>query len=180
MTYERMKSEEYSLNDDERTISNVRANNDEESQAPKRGKGMPGRMHAKGKEIASQESRHKKHKYNTPQSTQSSSSIKENDMPGEGNESKQGSDMEILPKNDQDEHASAKLAPHEDEEQQPGSTIHLEVHLGDDVVNLSKKREEDGVISTLRGLDHHHQLEDGMEFSTVPNWLMNTMERRKL
>lgn len=91
-------------------------------------------------------------------------------MLGEDNESKQGFDTTILSDNDQDEHASAQSTPHEDEEQQPGSPIiQLEVHLGDDVVDLSKKRAEDEVISALRGLDDHHQLEDEMEFSTIPD-----------
>lgn len=61
LTYEKMKSEESSIKDGERTISNLRTNNDEESQAPKRKKVMPAGTQAKGKEMISQESRHKKH-----------------------------------------------------------------------------------------------------------------------
>lgn len=158
----------------------MRANNDEESQAPKRRKGMLGGTQAKGKEIVSKESRHKKHKSSTPQSTMSSSSVKENNIPKEDNESEQGFNMEILPENDQDEHASTQSAPHEDEEQQIESpTIQLEVHLGDDVVDLSMKRADGEVVSALRGLGDDHQLEDGMKFSTIPEWLMNSMEKMK-
>lgn len=65
-TYEKMKSELSYINDDERTISDVRVNNDEERQAPKRIKGMSGGTQAKDKEIVSQESKHKKHKSSTP------------------------------------------------------------------------------------------------------------------
>lgn len=75
-----MKSKESSLNDDERT------NDDEEGQAPKRRKGIAGGTQAKHKEISSQESKHEKHKSNTPQSTMISSSVKENEIPDKDNE----------------------------------------------------------------------------------------------
>lgn len=130
----------------------------------------------KGMKIVSQESRHKKHKSNTPQSTMRSSSVKENDMTKNSSEFEQGSDTEILSKNDQDVHALAQSTPHEDDEEKPRSrTIQLEVHLGNDMVDLTKEKIDDEVISALRGLDEDHQLEDGMKFSTFPNWLLSSM-----
>lgn len=163
-TYEKMKNEESSLNDDERTISNVRTHNDDESQAPKRRKAMPRGSQMKGKEIVSQESRHKKHKSNTLQSIMSSSSVKENDMTERDNESERGSNTEILSENDQGLHATAQSAPHDDDDEQPISpTIQLEVDLGNNVVDLTKDKDiDDDAIRALRGLDQDLNLEEGM------------------
>lgn len=93
-TYEKMKNEESPLNDDERTINDVRTHDDEESQAPKRRKGMPGESQAKGKEVVNQESRQKKHKSDTPLSTMSSSSMRENNIAKKDDVSKHGFNME--------------------------------------------------------------------------------------
>lgn len=50
-TYEKMRQEESSLEDDQRTISDARIYANEESHAPKRRKGMPGESKTKRKEI---------------------------------------------------------------------------------------------------------------------------------
>lgn len=46
--------------------------------------------------------------------------------------------------------------------------------------DLKKRRVDEEVISSLRGIDDDHQLEDGMEFFSIQDWLMNSMEKKKV
>lgn len=97
-------------------------------------------------------------------------------------ESIQDSNTEILPENNQELHATTQSAPHDDDEKQSGSpTIQLEVNLGNNVVDLPKDKDmDDDVISALRELDQDLGLKDGMEISTFLDWLLQSMEKKKM
>lgn len=90
--------------------------------------------------------------------------------------------MEILPENNQELQATTQSAPPNEDEEQPGSPIvQLEVSLGNNVVDLTKDKETDeDVISALTGLDLDMSLEDRMEMSTISNWLLQSMEKKKM
>lgn len=52
--------------------------------------------------------------------------------------------------------------------------------LGDDMrqPSLNIQEMDDEVISALRGLSEDEQMEDGMDLSTVPKWLRESMKKR--
>lgn len=87
----------------------------------------------------------------------------------------------IFLKNIHELHATAQSTPpNEDDEQLRPPTILLEVSLGNNVHDLTKdKEDDDDVILALRELDQEMCLDDGMEMSTIPDWLMRSMEKSK-
>lgn len=71
--------------------------------------------------------------------------------------------------------------PLNEDEQQPRShTVHLNVSLGNNVYDSTKDKEDDDVISTLRGFDQEMCFDDGMGISTIPDWLLQSMEKSKM
>lgn len=95
-------------------------------------------------------------------------------MPKRSKEFEQCSNTMILLQNIQELHATTTSAPpHEDEEQLGSPIAQLEVSLGNNVYDLNQDKEnDDDVISTLRGLYWEMCLDDGMEISTIPDWLL--------
>lgn len=187
LTYVKMKPEESTSEDDQRTTSDVRIHTDEESQAPKRRKNTPGEVKARGKKI--EEVKKKKQKTTIPSPIIPSpplnvSSIKEVEMIEQNKETQQCSYTVIQPENIQDLHATATSAPPNEDDDQPRSpTVLLEFSLGKDVYDLTRNNpnddDDDDVISALRGLDQEMCLDDGMEMAAIPDWLMKSMEKSK-
>lgn len=183
-TFERMKPEESTFEDDQRTISDVRIHADEESQAPKRRKNTPGEVKARGKKI---EEVKKKQKIIIPpliipSPPPSVSSIEVIEVIEQNKETQQCSNTVILPGNTQEFHATTTSAPSNENDDQPGSlTVLLEVSLGNEVYDWTRNNfdDNDDVISALRGLDREICLDDGMEVATIPKWLMRSMEKSK-
>lgn len=53
--------------------------------------------------------------------------------------------------------------------------------MGNNVVDLTKDKDtDDDVFSSLRGLNHDMSLEDGMEIFTIPDWLLRSIEKKKI
>lgn len=137
-TYEKMKPEESTSEDDQRTISDVRIHADEESQAPRRRKNTLGGVKARGKKI--EEVKKKKQKTHSftyiPSPPLSVSSIKEVEITEQNKETQQCSNTMILPESIQDLHATATFAPPNENDDQSGSpTVLLEVSLGNDLMS---------------------------------------------